>query len=80
MVLPAPVGPTIATVLPGFGHLVLRRTRTGVAILGLFLLAVATLAFLALRADRSGLQLPDAGVADAHAAAVGQQGAGGLAR
>jgi LCP family protein required for cell wall assembly len=52
---PALLTSLAATVLPGLGHLVLRRTRAGVAILGLFLLAVATLAFLALHADRSTL-------------------------
>jgi polyisoprenyl-teichoic acid--peptidoglycan teichoic acid transferase len=52
---PALLTSVAATVLPGLGHLVLRRTRTGIAILGLFLLAVAALLVLALRADRSTL-------------------------
>jgi polyisoprenyl-teichoic acid--peptidoglycan teichoic acid transferase len=44
-----------ATVLPGSGHLVLRRFGTGAAILAAFLLGTGTLAVLALRADRSTL-------------------------
>lgn len=44
-----------ATVLPGAGHLVLKRFRTGAAILAVFLLGIGTLLVLGLRADRSTL-------------------------
>jgi LCP family protein required for cell wall assembly len=44
-----------ATVLPGSGHLLLRRYRTGAAIVAGFACGVATLLVLALRADRSAL-------------------------
>jgi LCP family protein required for cell wall assembly len=44
-----------ATVLPGTGHLILRRFRTGAVILAVFLLGVGTLLVLGLRADRSTL-------------------------
>jgi polyisoprenyl-teichoic acid--peptidoglycan teichoic acid transferase len=52
---PALLTALAATVLPGSGHLVLRRFRTGAAILATFLLSVGALLFLALRADRSAL-------------------------
>jgi polyisoprenyl-teichoic acid--peptidoglycan teichoic acid transferase len=44
-----------ATVLPGSGHLMLRRYRTGAAILAAFVLGIATLLVLLVRADRSDL-------------------------
>jgi LCP family protein required for cell wall assembly len=44
-----------ATVLPGSGHLILRRYRTGAAVLGAFLLGIATLLVVVVRADRSDL-------------------------
>jgi polyisoprenyl-teichoic acid--peptidoglycan teichoic acid transferase len=44
-----------ATVLPGAGHLVLRRYRSGAAILGAFLVGIVTLLVLVVRADRSDL-------------------------
>jgi LCP family protein required for cell wall assembly len=44
-----------ATVLPGAGHLVLRRYRSGAAILGAFLVGIVALLVLVVRADRSDL-------------------------
>jgi polyisoprenyl-teichoic acid--peptidoglycan teichoic acid transferase len=44
-----------ATVLPGSGHLALRRYRTGGAILAAFVLGILTLLLLLVRADRSDL-------------------------
>jgi polyisoprenyl-teichoic acid--peptidoglycan teichoic acid transferase len=44
-----------ATVAPGTGHLLLRRTRTGAVILGTFLLVIAVLAILVLTSDRAQL-------------------------
>jgi polyisoprenyl-teichoic acid--peptidoglycan teichoic acid transferase len=44
-----------ATVAPGTGHLLLRRTRTGAVILGTFLLVIAALAILVLTSDRAQL-------------------------
>ena len=44
-----------ATVVPGAGHVLLRRRRTGIAIVAAFVLAVGTLVVLLLRADRSQL-------------------------
>jgi polyisoprenyl-teichoic acid--peptidoglycan teichoic acid transferase len=44
-----------ATVLPGSGHLMLRRYRTGVALVAAFLLGLVTVAVLVVRADRSDL-------------------------
>ena len=44
-----------ATVLPGSGHLLLQRFRTGAAILAGFLCGLVTLLVLALRANRSDL-------------------------
>jgi LCP family protein required for cell wall assembly len=44
-----------ATLLPGAGHLVLRRYRTGAAILAGFLLGIVGLLVVVVRADRSDL-------------------------
>jgi LCP family protein required for cell wall assembly len=44
-----------ATVLPGSGHLLLRRFRTGAAIMAVFVLAVVALAVVLMRSDRSAL-------------------------
>jgi polyisoprenyl-teichoic acid--peptidoglycan teichoic acid transferase len=44
-----------ATVVPGTGHLMLRRRRTGALILGVFLLAVVSLVLLVFTARRSAL-------------------------
>jgi LCP family protein required for cell wall assembly len=44
-----------ATVAPGSGHLLLRRTRTGAVILGTFLLVIAVIAILVLTSDRAEL-------------------------
>ncbi|HYH32624.1 MAG TPA: LCP family protein [Pseudonocardia sp.] len=44
-----------ATVLPGSGHLLLRRTRTGAVILGTFVLVLAVLGVLVLTSDRAQL-------------------------
>jgi LCP family protein required for cell wall assembly len=44
-----------ATVAPGTGHLLLRRTRTGAVILGTFVLFIAALAILVLTSDRAQL-------------------------
>ncbi|MDT0352103.1 LCP family protein [Pseudonocardia charpentierae] len=45
----------LSTVVPGAGHLALRRFRTGAAIMATFVLGVVTLVVLTLRADRSDL-------------------------
>jgi LCP family protein required for cell wall assembly len=52
---PALLTALAATLLPGSGHLVLRRFRTGAAILAAFLAGIGGLLFLGLRADRSAL-------------------------
>ncbi|OZM83356.1 hypothetical protein CFP66_02135 [Pseudonocardia sp. MH-G8] len=44
-----------ATVAPGSGHLILRRTRSGAVILGTFVLVLAVLAILVLTSDRAQL-------------------------
>jgi LCP family protein required for cell wall assembly len=52
---PALLTALAATLLPGSGHLVLRRFRTGAAILAAFLAGTGGLLFLGLHADRSAL-------------------------
>ncbi|MHA6629534.1 LCP family glycopolymer transferase [Pseudonocardia sichuanensis] len=44
-----------ATIAPGSGHLLLRRTRSGAVILGTFVLVLAVLAILVLTSDYSAL-------------------------
>jgi LCP family protein required for cell wall assembly len=52
---PALLTTALATVLPGAGHMPLRRFRTGAAIIVAFVLGLLTLLVLTLRADRSEL-------------------------
>ena len=52
---PALLTSALATLVPGAGHLALRRFRTGAAIMAAFVLGLLTLLVLTLRADRSDL-------------------------
>ena len=52
---PALLTTALATLVPGAGHLALRRFRTGAAIMASFVLGLLTLLVLMLRADRSDL-------------------------
>ena len=52
---PALLTAALATIVPGAGHLALRRFRTGAAIMAAFVLGLLTLLVLTLRADRSDL-------------------------
>ena len=52
---PALLTTALATLVPGAGHLALRRFRTGAAIMAAFVLGLLTLLVLTLRADRSDL-------------------------
>ena len=52
---PALLTTALATLVPGAGHLALRRFRTGAAIMAAFVLGLLTLLVLMLRADRSDL-------------------------
>jgi LCP family protein required for cell wall assembly len=52
---PALLTAAAATIIPGAGHLALRRFRTGAAIMAAFVLGLLTLLVLTLRADRSDL-------------------------
>ena len=52
---PALLTTLLSTLVPGAGHLALRRYRTGAAIMAAFVLGLLTLLVLTLRADRSDL-------------------------
>jgi LCP family protein required for cell wall assembly len=52
---PALLTALVAAMVPGAGHLVLRRYRTGVAILAAFVVGLLALLVLGLRADRADL-------------------------